>query len=238
MGSQTPAISRRPTHREQLARNVQCVDLDAYDSAVRAAIASGLLLYRRSWASEAASAYAAWVDGLPDELTTPGAFLSAPPEPFVPPDMQLQPAFAVVARGIDSEAPLLARRRQIEPSARLERRRDNLLEQAAVQRTQTTALPVLPQAARCSAAADWVHNIVGTWMDPGDRCGEHRMGARSLGTCGAVHGCGVLRPGAFELRRVLATQLKPQVVGLAEDPPKREREPGLGTTAEARDLVG
>ena len=67
-------------------------------------VLGGLLLYRGARAGEAAASYASWFDGLPDEITTLGGFLSAPPEAFVPEDMQLQPAFAVVVCSIDAMA--------------------------------------------------------------------------------------------------------------------------------------
>jgi FAD/FMN-containing dehydrogenase len=64
-------------------------------------VLGGLLLYRGDRATEAAAAYIEWTGSLPDDLTTMGAFISAPPEPFVPEDMQLKPCFAVVGCGID-----------------------------------------------------------------------------------------------------------------------------------------
>jgi FAD/FMN-containing dehydrogenase len=64
-------------------------------------VLGGLMLYRGDRAAEAAAAYVEWCAALPDELTTMGAFSSAPPQPFVPEDMQLKPCFAVVGCGTD-----------------------------------------------------------------------------------------------------------------------------------------
>jgi FAD/FMN-containing dehydrogenase len=80
-------------------------------------VLGGLLLYRGARAGEAATAYANWVGDLPDELTTLGGFIAAPPEPFVPEDMRLQPAFAAVVCGIDADAgqPYVDQLRQVCP---------------------------------------------------------------------------------------------------------------------------
>jgi FAD/FMN-containing dehydrogenase len=67
-------------------------------------VLGGMILYRADRMTEALAAYQAWVPGVPDSLTTMGAFLSAPPEPFVPAELHGTPVFGVLVCGTDVDA--------------------------------------------------------------------------------------------------------------------------------------
>lgn len=60
-------------------------------------VLAGMLLHRRDKAGELLRAWRDVMEDAPDELCSGFAFLTAPPEPFVPEDLQLQPAIGVVA---------------------------------------------------------------------------------------------------------------------------------------------
>jgi len=59
-------------------------------------VLGGILLYRSERAAEILAQYATWAAGIPDEMATLATFLTAPPEPVVPPELRGRPAFAVV----------------------------------------------------------------------------------------------------------------------------------------------
>ncbi|MFL6076006.1 MAG: FAD-binding oxidoreductase [Mycobacteriales bacterium] len=67
-------------------------------------VLGGMMLYRANRMTEALAAYTSWVTDLPDSLTTMGAFLSAPPLPFVPPELHGTPMLAVALCGTDVDA--------------------------------------------------------------------------------------------------------------------------------------
>jgi FAD/FMN-containing dehydrogenase len=56
----------------------------------------GMLLYRRDRAAELLRLFRDHMDSAPDELCGAFGFMTAPPEPFVPSDLQLQPAVGVI----------------------------------------------------------------------------------------------------------------------------------------------
>ena len=60
-----------------------------------AMVLGGLVLYRADRAGEVLAEYDRWAGDLPDEMTTLAALNTAPPAPFVPAELQLQPAAAV-----------------------------------------------------------------------------------------------------------------------------------------------
>lgn len=60
-------------------------------------VLAGMALYPIDKASEVLGYWAEWVGGLPNKLTTMVAFLSAPPEPFVPDEHKGAPVIAVLA---------------------------------------------------------------------------------------------------------------------------------------------
>jgi FAD/FMN-containing dehydrogenase len=57
----------------------------------------GAALYPADQAADVLRFYAEWTASQPDELTTMAAFLTAPPEPFVPASLRGRPAFAIAA---------------------------------------------------------------------------------------------------------------------------------------------
>ena len=57
----------------------------------------GLLMYAPRDASHVLQGYRQFVDDCPDELTTAAVFITAPPAPFVPPEVQGTPVVAVLA---------------------------------------------------------------------------------------------------------------------------------------------
>ena len=59
-------------------------------------LTAGLLLWPRAQAGEVIRFYRDYMAGAPDEVGGAAAFLTAPPAPFVPPDLQGQPVVAVV----------------------------------------------------------------------------------------------------------------------------------------------
>jgi FAD/FMN-containing dehydrogenase len=58
-------------------------------------VLGGVLLHRAERAGEVLRFWRDYVDTAPDELGTLGAFISAPPEPFVPDDLQGRPVVAI-----------------------------------------------------------------------------------------------------------------------------------------------
>jgi FAD/FMN-containing dehydrogenase len=56
----------------------------------------GALFHPASWARDLLRFYRDWVPTLPDELTTVFAFLTAPPEPFIPDGLKGAPAVAII----------------------------------------------------------------------------------------------------------------------------------------------
>jgi FAD/FMN-containing dehydrogenase len=60
-------------------------------------VLAGLVMYAPADATSVLAAYGQFVDDCPDELTTVAAFVTAPPAPFVPPDVQGRPVVAVLA---------------------------------------------------------------------------------------------------------------------------------------------
>ena len=59
-------------------------------------VIGGLALFRIEQGGEVLSAYARWASDLPDEFTTLAAVLTAPPAPFVPPDLAGRKVVAIV----------------------------------------------------------------------------------------------------------------------------------------------
>ena len=57
----------------------------------------GLVMYSPADAAQVFTAYRQFVDDCPDELTTLAAFITAPPAPFVPEEIQGKPVVAVLA---------------------------------------------------------------------------------------------------------------------------------------------
>lgn len=81
-------------------------------------VLGGMVLHPLERAEEVLGFWREWVTGLPDELTTMVAFVSAPPEPFVPEEFRLAPAVAVLAcyAGPPEEGePLVAPLRRLGP---------------------------------------------------------------------------------------------------------------------------
>ena len=79
-------------------------------------VLGGPMLFRADRAAAVLDAYAAWAPTVPDEMTTMVAFVTAPPAPFVPDDLQGLPALAVAAlpcgrpgRGTGGRRPAAAR---------------------------------------------------------------------------------------------------------------------------------
>src|ERR1700738_1427277 len=60
-------------------------------------VRAGLAMYAPADAPAVLTAYRQFVDDCPDELTTVAGFVTAPPAPFVPPDVQGRPVVAVLA---------------------------------------------------------------------------------------------------------------------------------------------
>ena len=60
-------------------------------------VLAGLVMYAPADAPAVLTAYRQFVDDCPDELTTVAGFVTAPPAPFVPPDVQGRPVVAVLA---------------------------------------------------------------------------------------------------------------------------------------------
>jgi hypothetical protein len=60
-------------------------------------VLAGLVMYAPGDATSVLRAYRQFVDDCPDELTTVAGFVTAPPAPFVPPDVQGRPVVAVLA---------------------------------------------------------------------------------------------------------------------------------------------
>jgi FAD/FMN-containing dehydrogenase len=58
-------------------------------------VLGGLMLYRGDRGADVLAEYASWAPTIPHDMTTVAAFLTAPPAPFVPTDLQFQPALAV-----------------------------------------------------------------------------------------------------------------------------------------------
>ena len=58
-------------------------------------VLGGPMLFRADRAAAVLDAYADWAPTIPDEMTTMVAFVTAPPAPFVPDDLQGLPALAV-----------------------------------------------------------------------------------------------------------------------------------------------
>lgn len=58
-------------------------------------VVGGAVFYEAEKAGELLQFYSEWTAGLPDELTTLVAFLTAPPEPFIPEHLQGKPVVAV-----------------------------------------------------------------------------------------------------------------------------------------------
>ena len=78
-------------------------------------VVAGMLLYPRAEARDVIRAYRDYMVDAPDEVGGGVALLTAPPEPFVPADLQGQPAVAIVycyagdvERGLEAAAPLRA----------------------------------------------------------------------------------------------------------------------------------
>ena len=78
-------------------------------------VVGGMLLYPRAEARDVIRAYRDYMVDAPDEVGGGVALLTAPPEPFVPADLQGQPAVAIVycyagdvERGLEAAAPLRA----------------------------------------------------------------------------------------------------------------------------------
>src|SRR5205807_291080 len=78
-------------------------------------VVGGMLLYPRAEARNVIRAYRDYMVDAPDEVGGGVALLTAPPEPFVPADLQGQPAVAIVycyagdvERGLEAAAPLRA----------------------------------------------------------------------------------------------------------------------------------
>lgn len=59
------------------------------------AVLGGIMAYTLEQAPAAFRAYSEWTRDLPDEMTSMGAVVAAPPAPFVPPGLAGQPVFAV-----------------------------------------------------------------------------------------------------------------------------------------------
>jgi FAD/FMN-containing dehydrogenase len=66
-------------------------------------IMGGLMAWPAAAAPDVLRAWRDWVPGTPDELCTMGAFIYAPPEPFVPPEVQGTPIFAIAVFHLDPE---------------------------------------------------------------------------------------------------------------------------------------
>src|ERR1700738_5052192 len=60
-------------------------------------VVTGLMMYAPGDATKVLTAYRQFVDDCPDELTTVAAFITAPPAPFVPTEVQGRPVVAVLA---------------------------------------------------------------------------------------------------------------------------------------------
>jgi FAD binding domain len=75
--------------------NFGVVTLFEYDLHPVDTVVGGLVLHRADMAPDVLAYYAEFCGNAPDELTMLAALLTAPPEPFVPPDLQLRPAIAV-----------------------------------------------------------------------------------------------------------------------------------------------
>jgi FAD/FMN-containing dehydrogenase len=60
-------------------------------------VMAGLVMYAPRDAANVLAAYRRFVDDCPDELTTVAGFVTAPPAPFVPEDVQGQPVVAILA---------------------------------------------------------------------------------------------------------------------------------------------
>ncbi|GAA2257751.1 FAD-binding oxidoreductase [Actinomadura luteofluorescens] len=58
---------------------------------------AGLTLFPMERALETMRGWRDWADTVPDEVSTACAVMTAPPEPFVPPDLQGKPVFGVLA---------------------------------------------------------------------------------------------------------------------------------------------
>ncbi len=63
----------------------------------------GMLIFRREQAPELLRLYRDLIARTPDEFCTGFAFMTAPPAPFVPPELQLQPAVGVIVCHVGSE---------------------------------------------------------------------------------------------------------------------------------------
>jgi FAD/FMN-containing dehydrogenase len=59
-------------------------------------VLGGMVLYPAEVGRDLLEFFRDWASSAPDELTATAAFLTAPPAPFVPPDLQLKPAAAVL----------------------------------------------------------------------------------------------------------------------------------------------
>jgi FAD/FMN-containing dehydrogenase len=83
-------------------------------------VLGGLLLYPASQAAELLTFYRTWMADAPDELNATPAFITAPPAPFVPESLQLQPAVGLVichAGDIAAGEELVGRLREAMPPA-------------------------------------------------------------------------------------------------------------------------
>jgi FAD/FMN-containing dehydrogenase len=79
-----------------------------------ATVLGGPMFFDTDRSSEVLAAYAAWAPTLPDEMSSMLAFLTAPPEPFVPPTLRGRPAMAILvchAGGLAEGVALLDRLR-------------------------------------------------------------------------------------------------------------------------------
>ena len=78
-------------------------------------VLGGPMLFRADRAAEALDTYTAWASTVPDDMTTMVAFVTAPPAPFVPVDLQGRPALAVLlchAGDLDAGRAVVDRLRQ------------------------------------------------------------------------------------------------------------------------------
>jgi FAD/FMN-containing dehydrogenase len=66
-------------------------------------VLGGLVAWPAQAAGDVLRFWRNWVHGTPDELCTMAAFLYAPPEPFVPPEVQGTPIFAIACFHLDPE---------------------------------------------------------------------------------------------------------------------------------------